>query len=68
MAAAEYRTWLDNGDAYTELRSVDEVIDDIESEISLATGAILVTRGDMSRDQTLQAVEHLKFLIEQSSI
>jgi hypothetical protein len=68
VSEIKYRVWLDNGDAYTVPRSQAEVMEDVESEMHLTSGAILVTSEYRNKAETLAAIEHLKFLVEHSDI
>lgn len=61
--SANYRVWYDNWDARVEPVAIPEAVDEVESELHLCSKAMLVTRGDLSPEETLKAVDHLRQLI-----
>ena len=61
-----YRVWYDNWDAYVDPVTQPDAADQVESEMRLCSKAMLVTRGDLTRDETLAVVENLRKLIEMS--
>ncbi len=58
-----YRVWYDNWDAQVEPVSIAEAVDDVESELGMCSQAMLVTRGDLSQEETLRVVDNLRQLI-----
>lgn len=61
-----YRVWYSNWDAH--LIPVDQAnaAEEVESEMALGTEGMLVTRGDLTQEQTLAVVDSLRRLIEAS--
>lgn len=62
----KYRVWYDNWDAQVDPVSQEEAIDDIESELRMCSRAMLVTRGDLTHQETIDAANNLVELIKQS--
>jgi hypothetical protein len=61
-----YRVWYSNWDAHHFPVDQAEATEEVESEMALGTEGMLVTRGDLTREQTLAAVDSLRRLIETS--
>lgn len=62
--SSRYRVWLDNGDAYEKPISQDEAADEVESEMAFTTKAVLVSRGDLTLEETLAAVDYIRKQIQ----
>ncbi len=59
-----YRVWYDNGDAYETPISQPEAADEVESEMYLCTKGMLVSRGDLTLEETLRVVDGIRQLIQ----
>ncbi len=62
-----YRVWYDNNDAQVEPISQAEAVDDVESEMAMCSRAMLVTRGDLTHEETLLVIDNLRALIVASA-
>lgn len=61
-----YRVWYSNWDAHSFPVDQAEAAEEVESEMALGTEGLLVTRGDLTQEQTLAVVDSLRRLIETS--
>lgn len=61
-----YRVWYSNWDAHFIPVDQAEAAEEVASEMALGTEAMLVTRGDLTRAQTLAVVDSLRRLLEAS--